>query len=103
MKEATIKRGEIKFTLANGSESVLNHYIDCRDGVIYRVKYNDCSGYGIRTEAFYCRNTKHESVALVIHKHIDGKIYEDSLGFDTDSWKEFRKLFTDEAELYRTY
>jgi len=103
MKEATIKRGQIKFKLADETESDLNTYINCRDGVIKKVSYRDCSGYGIQTDAFYCIDTKHESVSLIVQKHIDGKIYEESLHFDSDSYSEFKKLFTEDCELFRTY
>lgn len=110
MKEkATIERGEKKFILKDGTESALNQFIDCRDGIIYKREYMDCSGYGSLTTAYYCKNTKHESVAIIIHTYedrfraSDTGIYEKALFFDSDSWREIEKLLKLDAELYRTY
>lgn len=110
MKEqATIQRGDKKFYLTDGTESELNWYLDCRDGVVYKREYMDCSGYGQLTTAYYCEDTKHESVSLIIHTYPDRfrssetGITEKVLNFDSDSWREIEKLLKLDAELYRTY
>lgn len=106
-EKATIQRGEVKIMLHDGSESALNTFIECRDGIIYKRSYRDCSGYGSPTDAYYCRDTKHESVALIIHTRSEydkeKKIYEKCMFFDSDSWEEIQKLLKSDAELYRTY
>ena len=107
--KATIHRSEKKFYIHDGSESELNWFIDCRDGVIYKREYMDCSGYGSLTTAYYCKDTKHESVALIIHTYPDRfkssetGIHEKALYFDSDSWMEIEKLLKYDAELFRTY
>lgn len=106
-EEATIQRGDKQFYLRDGSESELNIYINCRDGVIYKRTYYDCSGYGRKRNVYLCEDTKHEAVALIIHSFEDDQketgIREEGLHFDSDSWSEIEKLIKYDAELYRTY
>lgn len=104
----TIQRGEVKIILHDGSESALNLYINCRDGIIYKRTYRQDSGYGSKVDAYFCEDTKHESVALILHHYeymneSNGKIREESMHFDSDSWREIEKLLKLDAELYRTY
>jgi len=83
----------------DGSESKINHYLDCRDGIVSVVKFRTDSGYGSPVEAYLCENTKHEEVSLIIR---DGK-YESSIDFDTDSWKYIEDLINGKGEVVRSY
>jgi len=69
-------------------ESEVNHFLDCRDGVVKVYEYNDCSGYGAKTRMFLCRNTKHEGVALIrqTYNSLSKEWIEESMHFDSDSF-----------------
>jgi hypothetical protein len=99
------KRGELKIYLdkEQTKESVINHYSNCRDGVIERVEYRDCSGYGTSTELYLCSNTKHEVISIVRHIKTDDEIYEDEMTFDSDSFKYLEKLLSGKGETLRDY
>ena len=104
---AIIKRGEKKLFLQDGTESLLNSYIDCRDGSIDMVEFIDCSGYGTNIKAYLCSNSKHETKALIIHYLNDDReetiSREDCIGFDSDSWEYIEKLFKGEGTVYRSF
>ena len=93
-------------------ESEINHFLDCRDGVVEVYEYNDCSGYGAKTRLFLCRNTKHESVALIrqTYNSLNKKWMEESMHFDADSFVFVKALingkkdeFTGKFSLVRDY
>ena len=93
-------------------ESEINHFLDCRDGVVEVYEYNDCSGYGAKTRMFLCRNTKHESVALIrqTYNSLNKEWMEESMHFDSDSFVFLEALingkkdeFTNEYSLVRDY
>lgn len=69
-------------------ESEINYFLNCRDGVVEVYEYNDCSGYGSKTRMFLCRNTKHESVALIrqTYDSLNKGWMEESMHFDSDSF-----------------
>lgn len=69
-------------------ESEINHFLACRDGIVEMYEYRDCSGYGAETRLFLCRNTKHESVALIrqTYNSLNKKWTEESIHFDSDSF-----------------
>lgn len=69
-------------------ESEINHFLNCRDGIVEVYEYNDSSGYGSETRMFLCRNTKHESVALIrqTYNSLDKEWVEESMHFDSDSF-----------------
>ena len=73
---------------AQTKESVVNTYLKCRDGIVEAYEYTNESGYGQPTRLFLCRDTKHESVALVRQtKSIINKEWlEEALVFDSDSF-----------------
>ncbi len=85
-----LQRGDkIYLDLNNTDESLVNTYLDCRDGIVECYEYRDCSGYGTKTRLFLCRNTKHESVSIIRQSWSDsGKRWvEDSMDFDSDSFE----------------
>ena len=46
--------------------SQVNQYIECSGGIVEMYEYKDCSGYGSNTRLFLCRDTKHESVSIIM-------------------------------------
>lgn len=84
-----MERGEkIYLDETKTAESAVNPYLSCRDGVVEVYEYRDCSGYGVKTRLFLCRNTKHESVAVVrqIYSKESNSWLEESMHFDSDSF-----------------
>jgi hypothetical protein len=75
-------------------ESEINHFLNCRDGVVEVYEYNDCSGYGSKTRMFLCNNTKHESIALIrqTYNSMDKEWMEESMHFDSDSFAYLRAI-----------
>ena len=64
--EAKYQRGHKLYNdKAETEESLVNPYLDCRDGVVKQIEYNDESGYGSLTQLLICEDTKHESTALI--------------------------------------
>lgn len=92
-----------KIYLHNGSESLLNTYLTCRDGVISKVSYTSDAGYGGETEIYLCENTKHESISIVKLTNINGSLYEDVLNFYSDDFEFFKTLILGEGEIVRDY
>lgn len=84
---------------ADGSESKINHYLDCRDGIVSVVKFRTDSGYGSPVEAYLCEDTKYEVVSLVVR----GGKHEYTMDFDTDSWKYIEELINGKGEVVRSY
>jgi len=108
-----LKRGDkIYLDTDETKESEINHFLDCRDGVVEVYEYNDCSGYGAKTRMFLCRNTKHESVALIrqTYNSLNKEWMEESMHFDSDSFVFVEALingredeFTGKFSLVRDY
>lgn len=75
-------------------ESEINHFLDCRDGIVEVYEYNDCSGYGSKTRMFLCRNTKHEHIALIrqTYETTNKEWMEESMHFDSDSFVYLKAL-----------
>ena len=69
-------------------ESEINHFLDCRDGVVEVYEYNNYSGYGAKTRMFLCRNTKYESIALIRQTYniLSKEWTEESMHFDSNSF-----------------
>lgn len=85
-----LKRGDkIYLDKNNKVESYVNHYLNCRDGVVEVYEYADSSGYGSKTRLFLCNNTKHESIAIVrqTYSNLDKIWVEEEMTFDSDSFK----------------
>ena len=68
--------------------SVVNDFLDCRDGIIECYEYTSDSGYGQKSRIYLCQNTKNESVA-VVRQTFDGKSgwSEEYMSFDSDSFR----------------
>jgi hypothetical protein len=108
-----LKRGDkIYLDTDETKESEVNYFLDCRDGVVEVYEYNDCSGYGAKTRVFLCRNTKHESVALIrqLYNSLNKEWMEESMHFDSDSFVFVEALingredeFTGKFSLVRDY
>lgn len=84
-----LQRGDkIYLDQNNTDESLINTYLDCRDGIVECYEYCDSSGYGSKTRLFLCRNTKHESVSIIRQSWIESsKTWsEDYMDFDSDSF-----------------
>lgn len=93
-------------------ESEINHFLDCRDGIVEVYEYNDCSGYGSKTRMFYCssygsktrmflcKNTKHESVALIrqTYNSLSKEWIEESMHFDSNSFVYLKALLNGKEE-----
>jgi|GEM_PF-5520424 len=75
-----MKRGD---KLYEEGDSAVDPYLACRDGIVNCVEYIDGSGYGSKTKLYLCENTKHEFISIV--RECNG--IEESLDFDTDSFK----------------
>jgi hypothetical protein len=71
----------------NEKESMVNAYLECRDGVVECYEYNDEGGYGLKTRLFYCRNEKHETASIIkqVYSQFDKVWTENSLHFDSCS------------------
>lgn len=85
-----MKRGDkIYLDRIEEKESYVNHYLTCRDGIVERVEYRDCSGYGSKVRLYYCENTKHESISIVrqTYTESDDSWFEEEMTFDSDSFK----------------
>lgn len=92
-----------KIYLHDGSESAVNNYLTCRDGIVRRASYFSDAGYGVKTEIYLCENTKHESISIVRLTNIDGSLYEDVLNFYSDDFEFLKILILGEGELIRDY
>ncbi len=85
-----LKRGD-KIYLddkAKIKESAVNHYLNCRDGIVEVYEYTDYSGYGGETRLFLCKDTKHEAVSIIRQtwNSIDKEWFEEEMSFDSDSF-----------------
>lgn len=108
-----LKRGDkIYLDKEETKESVVNNFLTCRDGIIYRYEYYEGGGYGQKTRLYLCKNTKHESIAIVIQSfnNYSGEWNEESMFFDCDSFKLLESLiqgkptkYGDEFEVIRDY
>lgn len=90
-----LKRGDkIYLDDSKTKESSVNHYLDCRDGIVEVYEYRDESGYGSKTRLFYCQDTKHESTAVIrqIYSDFKKEWVEETMFFDSDSFEYLRKL-----------
>lgn len=85
-----LNRGDkIYLDSSNTEESLVNTYLDCRDGIVEVYEYNDFSGYGHKTRLFLCRNTKSETISIIRQIWIDfDKVWvEERMHFDKDSFE----------------
>ena len=85
-----LKRGDkIYLDRNNTEESLVNVYLDCRDGIVEVYEYVDESGYGSKTRLFLCMNTKHESVSIIRQtwNSIGDEWIEENMSFDRDSFE----------------
>ena len=85
-----LKRGDkIYLDSNNTKESLVNTYLDCRDGIVEVYEYCDTSGYGSKTRLFLCKNTKSESVSIIrqIWINSDNEWVEERMHFDKDSFE----------------
>lgn len=96
--------------LKDGSESAVNEFLTCRDGVVEMIEFRSDSGYGIPHRFFNCYNTKHEVRAYVLQYYDSESIWrEDVISSDADSFREIEKVLginkdeNNDVVLYRTY
>ena len=89
----------------NTEESVVNQFLDCRDGIVDVVEYTDESGYGNKSRIFLCKDHKHEFVYVVsqYYNSLYERWYENYLSFDSDSYKHFEALIEGRGETIRDY
>lgn len=80
--------------------SLVNSYLDCRDGYIEVCEYNDMSGYGSKVRLFLCRNTKHESISVVRQTWgvFTKEWIEEEMTFDSDSFEFLEDLISGERK-----
>lgn len=79
-------------------KSDVNLFLACRDGIIEVYEYLDSSGYGSQTRIFLCEDTKHESIAIIRQtKSIDKTWKEETMYFDTDSFKFLKGLIVENS------
>ena len=84
-----LKRGDkIYLDDSKTKESSVNHYLDCRDGIVEVYEYRDESGYGFKNRLFLCEDAKHEESSIIRQVYVDSiKTWvEEELSFDTDSF-----------------
>ena len=84
-----LKRGDkIYLDDSKTKESAVNHYLDCRDGIVEVYEYRDESGYGFKNRLFLCEDAKHEESSIIRQIYVDSiKTWvEEELSFDTDSF-----------------
>ena len=84
-----LKRGDkIHLDESKTKESAVNHYLDCRDGIVEVYEYVDESGYGFKNRLFLCEDAKHEESSIIRQIYVDSiKTWvEEELSFDTDSF-----------------
>ena len=86
-----MKRGDKLYT---DRDSAVDSYLDCRDGIVKLVEYNDMSGYGSKTKLYLCENTKHETISII--REVSGR--EEVLDFDSDSFKFLLALLQDRTD-----
>lgn len=97
-----LKRGDkIFLDLNETKESSINHYLECRDGIIEMYEYNDLSGYGSKTRLFLCENLKHETISIIrqIWSESANEWIEEQMSFDSDSFKFLKALINNQKEL----
>lgn len=90
-----LNRGDkIYLDAGNTKESEVNRFLECRDGFVEVYEYRDNSGYGLKTRLFLCRNTKHESEAVIRQTYSDFREewIEESMFFDSDSFEFLKAL-----------
>lgn len=92
-----------KIYLHDGTESAVNSYLTCRDGLVYKKEYYSDGGYGNRTVLFTCFNTKHESVSIIRQTYIRGEIHEDVMDFYSDDYEFLVELVKGQGEVVRDY
>lgn len=96
-----LKRGDkIYLDSSNTNESLVNAYLDCRDGIVEVYEYSDTSGYGSKTRLFLCRNTKHETVTVIRQTYIEitNKWMEEDMSFDSDSFEFLEAIINGKAD-----
>ena len=81
-------------------ESLVNQYLDCRDGIVELYEYNDSSGYGSKTRLFICEDTKHESVSIIRQtwSNFINEWIEEEMWFDSDSFVFLKALIIGHEE-----
>ena len=97
-----LKRGN-KIYLDNNKEkeSIINTFLECRDGIVEVFEYRDESGYGSKTRLFYCQDTKHEVTAIIRQIYIDSnkEWVEEAMFFDSDSFRFLEALINNEEHV----
>lgn len=81
-------------------ESMVNHFLSCRDGIVEVFEYRDCSGYGSKVRLFLCENTKHEVISIIRQSYNDLKKewIEEEMSFDTNSFVFLKALINNKKE-----
>lgn len=86
-----MKRGD---KLYEDRDFVVDLYLDCRDGIVKCVEYNDMSGYGSKIKLYLCENIKYEVISLI--REVNG--IEEVMDFDLDFFKFFLVLFNNKID-----
>jgi hypothetical protein len=96
-----LNRGDkIYLDLENKNESLVNEYLECRDGIVEVYEYRDQSGYGSKTRLFLCKNTKHESISIIRQIWLEYKKewFEEYMVFDSDSFAFMKALINNKQD-----
>lgn len=96
-----LNRGDkIYLDLENKNESLVNEYLECRDGIVEAYEYRDQSGYGSKTRLFLCKNTKHESISIIRQIWLEYKKewFEEYMVFDSDSFAFMKALINNKQD-----
>lgn len=86
----TIKRGDKIYLDKEGlEESAVNHFLECRDGIVDVYEYREPGPFGRDVRLFLCQDSKHESVSIIRQTYDteSEKWDEEGLSFDTDSFE----------------
>lgn len=93
----TLKRGDkIYLDKEEKEESEVNHYLECRDGIVEVYEYREPGPFGNDVRLFLCEDSKHEHISIVRQTYDSERERwrEDSMSFDTDSFKYLVGLIT---------
>lgn len=96
-----LKRGDkIFLDKEETQESEVNHFLDCRDGIVEVYEYRNCSGYGEKTRLFLCENVKHETISIIRQSYYNftDTWIEESMAFDSDSFEFLKALIHGDKE-----
>lgn len=78
--------------------SLVNRYIEARDGIVKRISYRNSAGYGSFAELYLCEDVKHESVAIIRRTVIDGEWIEEAMYFEADEFEFIEQLMSNEPK-----